>query len=247
MYYVYALIDIRSNLPFYIGKGKKGSNRHLHHFNESVESTSNRFKFYKINYLKSCGYDIPVLILKDDIPDENEAYQYESEYITKYGRENIDENGILTNMCIDNRPPSHKNRKQSREHVEKRMNSSKNTIVTNGRKPLSEETRKKIGRSVTGEKNGFYNKTHDIKTRELLSEIMKGNDNRAQYYKFRSPDNKEYVVKGFRSFCLENDLVISTMEKNLRNKTISTYGSCKGWFVEKIINKENVNESRTSK
>lgn len=48
MYYVYSLIDPRNNKPFYVGNGKKENDRHEDHFNETLENTTNRAKFYKI-------------------------------------------------------------------------------------------------------------------------------------------------------------------------------------------------------
>jgi hypothetical protein len=237
MYYIYALLDNRSNLPFYIGKGKIENQRHLDHFRETLETTDNRHKFYKIQYLKEQGYEIPISILQTDIVDEDVAYAIEAQYINQYGRENIDEGGILTNICIDKRPPSHKGKKQSRTHLEKRVNSYKKTVTENGRKPMSDDTKKKIGLSVLGEKNGFYNKHHTEENKKKHSERMKGNKNNIKTYRFISPDNVEHIVEGFYNFCNVNNLSIPTMEKIMRNKKIPTRGSCKGWFVEKSNSK----------
>ena len=62
-YYVYALIDPRTSQPFYIGKGKTGTSRHKRHFYESVTTTENIHKFYKIQFLLSGGYEVPVKII----------------------------------------------------------------------------------------------------------------------------------------------------------------------------------------
>lgn len=86
MYYIYALIDPRNNQPFYIGKGLKKNQRHLDHFAESIETTSNRHKFFKIQFLKNLGMDIPTQFLEDNIIDEVAAYNRESYYIKLYGR-----------------------------------------------------------------------------------------------------------------------------------------------------------------
>lgn len=237
MYYIYALLDNRTNLPFYIGKGKIENQRHLDHFKETLETTDNRHKFYKIQHLKEQGYEIPVSILQTEILDEEVAYDIESHYIKKYGRENIDEGGVLTNICIDKRPPSHKGRKQSRTHLEKRVSSYKKTINENGRKPMSDDTKKKIGLGVSGEKNGFYNKHHTEENKKKHSERMKGNKNNVKTYRFVSPNNIEYIVKGFYNFCDVNNLSVPTMEKIMKNKKIPTRGLCKGWFVEKLQSK----------
>lgn len=234
MYYIYALLDNRTNLPFYIGKGKIENQRHLDHFKETLETTDNRHKFYKIQYLKEQGYQIPISILQTDILDEEVAYDIEAHYIKQYGRENIDEGGILTNICIDKRPPSHKGKKQSRTHLEKRVGSYKKTITENGKKPMSDDAKKKIGLSVSGEKNGFFNKHHTEENKQKHSERMKGNKNNIKKYRFISPDNIDYVVEGLYNFCDLNNLSVPTMEKILKNKKIPTRGSCRGWYVEKI-------------
>lgn len=237
MFYIYALLDNRTNLPFYIGKGKIENQRHLDHFKETIDNTDNHHKFYKIQYLKEQGYEIPVTILETNIVDEDIAYNIEAQYIKQYGRENIDEGGILTNICVDKRPPSQKGKKQSSTHLEKRINSYKNTISENGRKPMSDDTKKKIGLGVSGEKNGFYNKHHTDENKKKHSERMIGNKNNVKTYRFVSPDNIEYIVEGFYNFCDINNLSVPTMEKIMRNKKIPNRGSCKGWFVEKSQNK----------
>jgi len=237
MYYIYALIDNRTNLPFYIGKGKTENQRHLDHFKETIDNTDNRHKFFKIQYLREQGYEIPISILTDNIIDENVAYEIEASYIKKYGRENIDEGGILTNICLDKRPPSHKGKKQAPAHLEKRIESYKNTLLENGRKPMTAETKKKIGLGVTGEKNGFYNKHHTDENKKKHSERMKGNKNNIKTYRFISPDSVEYIVEGFYNFCNLHNLSVPTMEKIMRNKKIPARGSCKGWFVEKYNSK----------
>lgn len=234
MYYIYALIDKRTNLPFYIGKGKIENQRHLDHFKETIDSTDNRHKFFKIKYLKEQGYEIPVSILDSNILNEDLAYNIEARYIKQYGRENIDEGGILTNICVDKRPPSHKGKKQSSTHLKKRIDSYKKTISENERKPMSDDTKKKIGLGVSGEKNGFYNKHHTEENKKKHSERMKGNKNNVKTYRFVSPDNVEHIVEGFYNFCDVNNLSVPTMEKIMRNKKIPARGSCKGWFVEKL-------------
>lgn len=234
MYYIYALLDNRTNLPFYIGKGKIENQRHLDHFKETLENNDNRHKFYRIQYLKEQGYEIPVSILKDNIVDEDLAYEIEAEFIKQYGRENIDEGGILTNICIDKKPPSQKGKKQSSKHLEKRISSYKKTVSVHGRKPHSDETKKKISIGVSGEKNGFYNKHHTNENKKKHSEKMKGNKNGIKTYRFISPNDIEYIVEGFYNFCDSNNLSVPTMEKILRNKKIPTRGSCKGWYVERL-------------
>lgn len=233
MYYIYALIDPRSNQPFYIGKGLLKNQRHLDHFAESIESTSNRHKFFKIQLLKNLGLDIPVEFLEDNIVDESTAYKREEHYIKFYGRKNIDPHGILTNICLDNKPPNQKGKKQSLDHIAKRIQSYKNTCNTIGRKPATEETKRKISRP--GSSNPFYGKYHTKEFKECHSLRMKGNKNNSKTYKFTSPCGKTYIVHGeFYQFCKEHGLAISTMEKMLKNNSTSMKGRCKGWGVIKL-------------
>jgi len=233
MYYIYALIDNRTNLPFYIGKGKTENQRHLDHFKETIDNTDNRHKFFKIQYLREQGYEIPIDVLVENIMDENIAYEIEASYIKTYGRENIDESGILTNICVDKRPPSHKGKKQNSVHLAKRIKSYKNTISEHGRKPRTSESRQKTSKAVSGKNNPFYGKHHTDKNKKKHSERMKGNKNNIKTYRFISPESVEYIVEGFYNFCNLHNLSVPTMEKIMRDKKIPTRGLCKGWFVEK--------------
>ena len=234
MYYVYALIDVRTNLPFYIGKGLKKNNRHLDHLKETIEHTSNKHKLFKINYLISNGYAIETKILVDNIENEKEAYDIETTYIKKYGRKNIDPNGILTNICLHNRPPSHKGRKKSPEHVAKVVASMKKTWATKGRKKPNPATNHKHARY--GKENGFYGKTHSAKVRQEHSERMKGNKNNKKTFIFTNPEGIQYIVIGdFNNFCHNMGLPISTMEKVLKTQKNTSYGKAAGWSVIKDI------------
>lgn len=141
MYFVYSLVDPETNLPFYIGKGT--GDRPKHHLYETKENTSNYLKWCKIQSIRSKGLEPLIVYIEADILDEREAYDKEKELIKKYGRKIIDPNGILTNICEDNRPPSALSR------------------------VVSEETRKKIGNKQRGELNHRYGKTWSDEEKEL--------------------------------------------------------------------------------
>ena len=188
MYYIYALMDVRTNLPFYIGKGLIENNRHEDHFKETLEKNSNRHKAFKINYLRTNGYNIPVDILVNNIESEDDAYLIETLYIKKYGRANIDLNGILTNICEDNRPPNHKGRKQSKEHTANRVKSYMETCAKVGRKPHTEESKRKMSRP--GELNSFFGKHHSEENKQAHSARMKGNKNNSKEFIFTAPDGR---------------------------------------------------------
>jgi len=233
MYYVYALIDLRTKLPFYVGKGKKENIRHLDHFKESVDHNSNRHKIFKMNHLRSLGLDIPVEILNDNIEDEDNAYDIESSYIRKYGRENIDPGGILVNILLDSRkPPSAKGKKQSATHKAKRAASRKKTVAERGLPPQSLLQRNLASERMKGEKNHFYGKSHSIEFSRAQSEMMQGNQFNAKDYEFISPSGEKFQVSGFAKFCRENNLSIATMEKGMYKNKWPITGKCVGWKVK---------------
>jgi hypothetical protein len=92
IYYVYALIDPRTNLPFYVGKGK--NNRMLQHLKEG--STNGAKKNAKITEIRSAGFE-PIAVKLVENMFEEDAYKFEEDIITELGREGIDKDGILTN------------------------------------------------------------------------------------------------------------------------------------------------------
>jgi hypothetical protein len=104
LFLVYALVDPRDNQFFYIGKGVK--DRPKSHLNETYENTGNKRKWCKIQSIRNDGFEPLVHIIRDNFINEQDAYNFEAEQIKKYGRKDLDEGGTLTNLCIDNRPPS---------------------------------------------------------------------------------------------------------------------------------------------
>lgn len=98
-YYVYSIIDPVKSQPFYIGKGK--GDRAFSHLKKK---TSAKRVYDKIQSLRNKGIEPIVKILHEGL-DETTAYDLETILISRYGRKDIDENGILMNICEDNRPP----------------------------------------------------------------------------------------------------------------------------------------------
>jgi len=101
-YYVYQYIDPRNNLPFYIGKGKE--KRYQAHLFETAKNTENLKKYAYIQGLRNKGLMPTIEIVLDNLSEE-QAYHLEESLIIKYGRKDIDPDGILTNICLGNKPP----------------------------------------------------------------------------------------------------------------------------------------------
>jgi hypothetical protein len=123
MYYVYILCDPRrNNQPFYVGKGT--GDRAKSHLYETYQSTANRKKWCKIAAIKRAGLEVYIDYPKTNL-NEQEAYDLEASLIKQYGRIGLDEGGILTNICEDNRPPSARGRVVSaetrRKHSERQL------------------------------------------------------------------------------------------------------------------------------
>lgn len=91
-FYVYHLVDPNTNIPFYVGKGTGDrANSHLKKYDNH-----NNYKKNKIISIRKQGLE-PIVNIIFECDSEGEAWQREIEEISKYGRKNIDDNGILTN------------------------------------------------------------------------------------------------------------------------------------------------------
>ena len=157
-YYVYQYVDPRNNLPFYIGKGKGA--RIYYHLTETKDRIENKKKYAYIKGLKNKGLEPIISKIAENLTSE-EAYDLEAKLIRYYGRKGIDENGILTNICEDNRPPVTKGPNHHRF----------GKFVPND---YSIETRKKISAAKKGKPNGQKGKKKSIVTRMRMSEAAKG-------------------------------------------------------------------------
>lgn len=227
IFYVYALIDLRTNLPFYIGKGNR--NRYSRHFNETKETTSNIQKFNKIQYLKSIGYEVPVVKLYENL-DEETAYYIEEFFIWKYGRKNLDENGILTNIDFGGR-------KRPRGYVMTAETKMKISLSNKGRK-VSDITRKKISIANSGSSNGMYGTKCNPST-EIRNKISQRLLKSEKFLSSRKSD--EYRKKISKSQSKPTYLLAQNLN------IIKTYNNCREIADELGFTYGNIKNARRDK
>ena len=96
-FYVYKLIDPRTNLPYYVGKGK--GKRAFFHLKEAISTSKTSEKLIRIRDILSEGYQYVVEVVEDGL-DETTACEREIDLIRHFGRLNYDDHGILTNILI---------------------------------------------------------------------------------------------------------------------------------------------------
>jgi hypothetical protein len=245
MYYIYQLIDPRTNLPFYVGKGKgRRAKTHLW----DVPETRNVYKENKINDIRRNGHEPVIVYIAENIIDEQLAYDIESSLIKKYGRKGYDKNGILTNVCPNNQPPTHRGKTYEEIYGPLRAKEQRETRARlqkerggYGPKKHSTETRKKLSELNTGPGNGMYGKIQTDKTKLLISEKLKqvtGRLNKkSKKYLLTSPTGNTTVLFGgeLKDFCIENNLSYSTLKKQTQKKTLPPkYGKTAGWKLEEL-------------
>ncbi len=179
MFYVYELIDPRTLLPFYVGKGSENRcNFHVSEIRKGRE-TDNPHKDRKIKQILSEDLEVIVKIVYYT-DDEEDAYDREEKLQLDYGLEN------LTNICLGLRPPRNvatperrekmrqamlgntinKGRVQTTEEKIKRGESLKRAYDS-GKRVVSEKIRQTTSATHTG-------KTVSAETRAKISESRAG-------------------------------------------------------------------------
>lgn len=247
MYYVYALIDPRNNMPFYIGKGTgKRAQTHLWDMSRS----DNIHKENKIDAIRKAGLEPQIEYLAEDIIDENFAYKMEEDLILRYGRKGYEPYGILTNICLEARPPSHRGKtyeeiygKEGAELQRLKRSQLQKERGGYGPKKHSEETRAKFRELTAGSNNPMYGKHHSPETIQKIKENRTMPTGKNHYlsncYKLTNND-KVYVLYGgeLKEFCNSNNLSFATFQKNIHdNWPPSKRGKNKDWKIE-VIEKE---------
>lgn len=96
-YFTYALIDPRTNTPFYIGKGSGVRDQvHLFEAHRPPAKWINSLKCRRILAIESEGMSVVIQRLREGLTEE-EAYRYEQQEISKWGKI-INGSGCLTNV-----------------------------------------------------------------------------------------------------------------------------------------------------
>lgn len=205
MYYVYIYSDPRDLSPFYVGKGKDG--RDERHMSETYENTENKKKWAVIQGLRNKGLT-PLITRVSTHSSEDDAYQAEEALIKKYGRRDIDNGGILTNICISNRPPNPwadpstramriENRRQQRLGKTLGAEGREKCRQANLGKVVSEETRQRMSEAVdrSGSNNPNFGKQCSEATKQKIREARLRN---SALYKTKEYRNKQKQVQTAR-------------------------------------------------
>jgi hypothetical protein len=245
MYYVYELIDPRVNLPFYIGKGK--DKRVYFHLSEKSRAKSDNFKkFDKIKKIRKEGYEPEVKIVQY-FEDENDAYEYEEKLIKIYGRRDIDEGGILTNICESSRPPKLKGKTYQEiygdkweEQIQKRMKTKEERGNYGGVRKHTEETKKKISQKVAGKNNPSYGVPCSEERKRKISERAKERfaggfkSPSSVTYLLTSPSGEKFEVFGaLKEFCKSQNISYATMSAAIKYNRKGPRRN--GWSIEEKV------------
>lgn len=198
-YYVYELIDPRTNKVFYVGKGT--GDRAYHHTKSVLNgnASENPHKDRKIANILDEGLTPRINFVYNDIEDEAYAYTLEESLQLKYGLDS------LTNICIGNRPPINQWSTEERKIRSHRM------LGNQLRKGLTFDDKWKEARSkkYTGSGNPNYGKTPSESTRYLNGTANRGKtkseeskqktrETLARTYQLTFPDGDVQIMKSYQ-------------------------------------------------
>ena len=192
-YYVYALVDPQTYLPFYIGKGK--DNRKWQHLKEAEKTNKHTRKINKIKNLRIDGFEPIVIELYSNLSNET-ALTLEANLIQKLKR--IEDGGILTNVTIGGEGAA--GYKQSDEHKNKKVLTRRKNGTYNISSELTEKY--KVGLQKGRENRDYYSIEYEIFS-----------PNGVFYSIFKR--------QKLQDFCTENNLSFRQALKNLNNGPIT--------------------------
>lgn len=190
-YYVYAIINPKTDKPFYIGKGT--GNRYRQHLSDKEAYSVNKRLTGKIRLIREeTGNDPEIHILHDNL-EESTAYEIEEKLILEYGRKGYEDHGILMNHLESGRPPSYSGEnnpfygKTHSEETRKKMSEAKKDFVPwNKGQAMLDETKEKLRERASErvEENRQHAKNmHEFNrgkkhSQEWKDKISKGNASR---------------------------------------------------------------------
>lgn len=187
MYYVYLLFDPVTMLPFYAGKGKGKRAQYHTKQNQQGKNTENPYKDNVIRRILSEGL-APIIEYVFWSEDEKLAYDFEEALINKYGRKRYEADGILTNLCKDNRPPHNEYSEERKQLYRTRMlgnTINKGRILSKEKKDARAKSLKDAysngSRVVTDRMREASRKTHSGKI--VSTETQKKQSNAAKINK----------------------------------------------------------------
>lgn len=248
-YYVYKLIDPRSNQPFYIGKGK---NDRMYDHEKEVRNgnhLSNKKLNNRIRELLSENLNIEYKQVYFT-NDNDEAYRKETELIRKYGLENLCN---LTEVAWPIEPTEETRRKISEAKKDcipwnkgiagaYRSEETKRKI-SNGRKGIifSEETKEKMSNSQKGKvlSKEHKRKIGDGNKNKIISEEIKQKISKSLKGHYISEETKKKMsesAKGKRK--------PPRSEEHKRKLSESHKGRNKGISYEELYGKEKADKIR---
>jgi hypothetical protein len=234
-YYVYALIDPRNQLPFYIGKGKIVDNQGRKYRrvkdHQKIAGNNKLKNSVSKKILQEFG-EIPYKIIKEGL-SELESFDLEKGLIAQYGRRDLG-SGILTNLTDGGEGQSGLVRS---EIFKKKISERNKEYYRNHPNPFlgkkhSEESRIKMSkgqkRYLKDNKNSFEGKSHTEESKAKMSAFRKAagttlpkekwflyaSKGGSKNYTFISPDGEKFEVKGeFCSFVKSKKLALSTCKE----------------------------------
>lgn len=223
MYYVYALINPRTDEIFYIGKGK--GNRKDSHCNES-EWWYNKRKAGRIRYILEAGLQPKSQILHDNL-NEEDAKSIESKLIESYGRIGFDEGGKLLNICIDSNPPSRLG-KQGTFKGKHHTQATKDKLREYNKKQF-EDNNQRIIRSNRS-KELWTDPTYRAKQVESRKDFPA---TKPSQYIVHFPAGESILIENLHKWCKDNDYPCGTLRDTLpqrKNKPAKS-GKAKGMWI----------------
>lgn len=218
---VYKLIDPRTFIPFYIGKGDKNRpHEHSAQVKAGKRTASKRLTFFIKKMLRE-GREPIVEIVQSDLSNA-EALALETELIIKYGRIDHDEDGILLNHR------THQTDWTGKRHTEE---SKKKISESHKGKKLSAEHIEKVRTANIGKKHAPRTKEWKLKQRvshlgrkdtpeqiARKSEAHTGAKNpRAKIWTLQNENGEISTITALKSWCRENNLSFDALCKTKTN------------------------------